>query len=179
MRSLFFKIFVIFWIAQSLIFIISTALILQHRFPSPDVLMDSLFSSLRNEARESVAAFETGGCDSFNTYAAARGQTITLNDAAGRSVCAGMVDQTAESGNNTRSLDRIIGKQVGQQYVWSVPVTSATNNSYMFLLSRPHVPENHDWYNDLLHFAFPQLPVAIAIGGATTFVLVQIGRAHV
>jgi hypothetical protein len=39
MRGLFFKIFIIFWIAQSLIFVISTALIVRHRFqPSPDVL---------------------------------------------------------------------------------------------------------------------------------------------
>ena len=52
MRGLFFKIFAIFWIAQSLIFIISTALIVQHRFPRPDILMDSLFSNLRNQARE-------------------------------------------------------------------------------------------------------------------------------
>jgi len=33
MRSLFFKIFIIFWIAQSLVFVISTALILSRRFP--------------------------------------------------------------------------------------------------------------------------------------------------
>ena len=35
MRGLFFKIFIIFWIAQSLIFVISTALILHRRFPPP------------------------------------------------------------------------------------------------------------------------------------------------
>ena len=33
MRSLFFKIFIIFWIAQSLIFVISTSLILNRRIP--------------------------------------------------------------------------------------------------------------------------------------------------
>jgi two-component system sensor histidine kinase CpxA len=172
MRGLFFKIFVIFWIAQSLIFIISTALILQHRFPGPDVLLDSLFSSLRNEARESVAAFETGGCASFSAYAVGHGQTIALSDGTGRIVCAGRIDLTAESGNSTQFSDHIIGRQVGQRYLWSVPVTSVTNKNYVFLLSRPHAPESHDWYHDLLHFAFPQLPVAIAVGGATTFVLV-------
>ncbi len=34
------------------------------------------------------------------------------------------------------------------------------------------MPEQHTWYHDLLHFAFPQLLVAIAVGGVTTYVLV-------
>jgi two-component system sensor histidine kinase CpxA len=172
MRGLFFKIFAIFWIAQSLIFIISTALIVQHRFPRPDILMDSLFSNLRNQARESVDAFETGGCGSLEAYAAIHGQTIALTREAGSSLCPGMPDLAGGSGNGTRFPDHIIGRQVGQQYVWSVPFSSATNRNYVFLLARPHAPEGHDPYPDLLHFAFPQLPVAIAVGGATTFVLV-------
>lgn len=172
MRGLFFKIFVIFWIAQSLIFIISTALIVQHRFPRPDVLMDSLFSSLRNQGRESVDAFETGGCGSLKAYAATQGQSIALTGEAGSNLCSGMPDLAGGIENGTRFPDHIIGRQVGQQYVWSVPVTSATNKIYVFQLARPHAPEDHDPYSDLLHFAFPQLPVAIAVGGATTFVLV-------
>jgi two-component system sensor histidine kinase CpxA len=36
------------------------------------------------------------------------------------------------------------------------------------------VPDDHPWYVDMLHFAFPQLFVAIAIGGLTTYVLVLI-----
>ena len=50
MRSLFFKIFIIFWIAQTLIFVISTALILARRFPRPASMLDPAFSSLRAEA---------------------------------------------------------------------------------------------------------------------------------
>ena len=37
MRGLFFKVFIIFWIAQSMIFVISTALIVRHHFDRPDV----------------------------------------------------------------------------------------------------------------------------------------------
>jgi two-component system sensor histidine kinase CpxA len=170
MRGLFLKIFVIFWIAQSLIFVISTALILRQRFPSPDVLFDSLFSSLRNEAKESVAAFETSGCDALHAYAAAHVYAIVLRDDSGRTVCSAAGQQDAITGTNFP--DHITGRQVGQQYVWSVPVTSASGRKYIFLLKRPYVPEEHAWYQDLLHFAFPQLPVAIAVGGATTFVLV-------
>jgi len=41
-----------------------------------------------------------------------------------------------------------------------------------FLLSRPHTPIKVTWGQNLLFFAFPQLPVAIVVGGITTFVLV-------
>jgi two-component system sensor histidine kinase CpxA len=172
MRGLFFKIFVIFWIAQSLIFIISTALIVQHRFPRPDVLMDSLFSSLRNQARERVDAFEAGGCGSLKTYAATHGQTIALTGAAGSNLCPGVPDLAGGSRDGIQFQDHIVGRQMGQQYVWSVPVTSATNKNYVFLLARPNAPEGHGPNPDFLRFAFPQLPVAIAVGGATTFALV-------
>ncbi len=50
MRGLFFKVFVVLWIAQSLIFVISTVLIVRHHFDSPAVFFDALNSSLRNEA---------------------------------------------------------------------------------------------------------------------------------
>jgi two-component system sensor histidine kinase CpxA len=56
--------------------------------------------------------------------------------------------------------------------VWSVPVTSATGKHYFFVLSRPHVPEKTTWLQDMLHFAFPPLPVGIVVGGIATFVLV-------
>jgi two-component system sensor histidine kinase CpxA len=61
---------------------------------------------------------------------------------------------------------------VGKQYVWSVPVTSISGKRYIFLLSRPHTPIKVTWGKNLLFFAFPQLPVAIVVGGITTFVLV-------
>jgi two-component system sensor histidine kinase CpxA len=172
MRGLFFKIFVIFWIAQSLIFVISTALIVQHRFPRPDVLMDSLFTSLRIQGIESVDAFETGGCGSLKAYAAAHGQIISLTDEAGKISCPGMPDLAGGNGDATRFQDQVTGRQVGQQYVWSVPVTSTTKKNYVFLLAQLHPSEGHGPSSGLLRFAFPQLPVAIAVGGATTFVLV-------
>jgi two-component system sensor histidine kinase CpxA len=56
--------------------------------------------------------------------------------------------------------------------VWSVPVTSISGKQYIFLLSRPHTPVKVSWGQNLLFFAFPQLPVAIVVGGIATFVLV-------
>jgi two-component system sensor histidine kinase CpxA len=170
MRSLFFKIFIIFWIAQSLIFVISTALIVRRHFESPDVLFDGLYSSLQNDARQAAAAYQSGGCGALHAYGVSLAQTIALDDAAGQPLCAaaGMALPSAGTGFPARTT----GSQAGQQYIWRVPVVSADGKRYVFLLSRPHVPRNNSWHQDLLHFSFPQLPVAIVIGGFTTFVLV-------
>ena len=169
MRGLFFKVFVILWIAQSLIFVISTALIVRHHFDSPAVVFDALYSSLRNEAKESVTAYEADGCDAMRAYAGAHGHAIALSDTAGNSVCAVTGSRGSIVGAD---LNNIGGRQLGLQYVWSVPVTSASGKQYIFLLSRPHTPVKATWGQNLLFFAFPQLPVAIVVGGITTFVLV-------
>ncbi len=69
MRGLFFKIFIIFWIAQSLIFVISIGFILAHRYPRPNFLLDPAFSTLSANAVEGARQFEAGGCSRFIDYA--------------------------------------------------------------------------------------------------------------
>ncbi|HUN86285.1 MAG TPA: ATP-binding protein [Terracidiphilus sp.] len=173
MRGLFFKVFIIFWIAQSLIFIISTSFVLRHRYqPSPDVLRASLFAELRNQGSDVALAFESGGCGAVRDFAVAHREELQLEDASGRLLCtAGQVPAAQIASPAT---GQITGTQVNNQYVWRVPVRSGDNQQYQMLLNVGHVPERHTWYDDLLHFAFPQLPVAIAVGGVTTFVLVLI-----
>ena len=170
MRGLFFKIFIIFWIAQSMIFVISTALIVQHHFASPDALFDALDSSLQNDAVRAAGAYEAGGCDAFHAYAATIAQKIALEDSAGQDLCSATGMELL--GQRAPTPERIIGTQVGRQYILRVPVSSGSGKRYVFLLSRPHEPNDSSWSHDLLHFAFPQLPVAIVVGGLTTFVLV-------
>ena len=172
MRGLFLKIFAIFWIAQSLIFVISTALILRHRRPSPQILFATLSGTLENQAKESVADYQTGGCSAFEAWAVARGENLTLENSEGQTLCGAPVEAQWGRGSNRQSADKIAGAQFGSQYVWRVPVTSADGTRYSFLLSRTYTPEDHPWYLDLLHFAFPQLLVAIAVGGVTTWALV-------
>lgn len=172
MRGLFLKIFAIFWIAQSLIFLISTALILRHRRPSPRIAFDTLDDTLRNEAKDSLTAYHSGGCSAFVAYAAVHNQHLTLEDAKGETLCGSPVQMQAS--RNSESEDGILGAPAGSQYVWRVPVMSAQGSRYFFLLSRAPVSDEHPWYMDMLHFAFPQLFVAIAVGGLTTYVLVLI-----
>ena len=170
MRGLFFKIFIIFWIAQSLIFVISTALIVRRHFDSPRMLFDTLDSSLQNDARRAVSAYETAGCGGLLAFGNSLEQYVALKNASGQDLCAAASIVGAEA--NAEIPARITGSQVGQQYIWRVPVSSASGKRYVFLLIRPHVPMNPSWTDDLRHFSFPQLPVAIVVGGLTTFVLV-------
>jgi two-component system, OmpR family, sensor histidine kinase CpxA len=170
MRGLFFKVFIIFWIAQSLIFVISTALIVRRHFEGPDAQWDMLNNALANDGREAATAWETGGCGALQAYGAGIAQTISLADAKGQVLCkpAGMEGLDKNEGVPSR----VTGSQIGEQYVWRVPVLSASGKQYVFLLSRPHVPRRQSLSQDLLRFSFPQLPVAIVVGGLTTFVLV-------
>src|SRR5580658_794350 len=156
MRGLFFKVFIIFWIAQSMIFVISTALIVRHHFERPDAMFDELNSRLQNDAVKAASAFESGGCADFRAYGVGIAQTIALENAAGQDLCS--APNLEQLGQRTLIPTRVTGSQVGRQYVWRVPVLSAGGKQYVFLLSRPHEPQVDSLYHDLLHFSFPQLP---------------------
>jgi len=169
MRSLFFKIFVIFWIAQSLIFVITTALILRHRFPHPASMLDPAFTSLHMEATQALREFDANGCSGFQMFAQERREKLALVDASGATVCG---DAIPDTGASVGSATEVYGKQLGNDTVWVFPVTSEKGERFRFLVSVHR--EEHTRAGDMLHFAFPQLPVAIAVGGATTFLLVMI-----
>lgn len=170
MRSLFFKIFVIFWIAQSLIFVISTALIVRHHFESPDVLFDGLHSALANDAHRAAEAYESGGCAAVSKLGLEIEQQIALKDGSGQDLCNPLGIPLPAA--RTQFPERISSNQAAQHFIWRVPVTSSSGKAYLFLLSRPHVERHHSLMDDLMHFASPTLPVAIVVGGLTTFVLV-------
>ena len=169
MRSLFFKIFIIFWIAQSLIFLISTALILASRFPHPASILDPAFTSLRTEATQGLSAFDSKGCKGFEEFATDRREMLALVDESGSTVCG---NAQLNTGAQVASAADVYGRQVGTDTVWTFPLTSADGRKFRFLVSVHQ--EHHTWFGGLLHFAFPQLLAAIAVGGFATFALVLI-----
>lgn len=169
MRSLFFKIFIIFWIAQSLIFVISTALIIRHRVPHPEFILNALFDDVRYESSGATSAFESGGCAALDALVEKGGNSFALEHENGAAVCPSGAQLTDLYGIG--SVTEASGKQVGDRYLWRAPVFSKTGRKYLFLLSAPRLPPP-SLYQDLFRFAFPQLPVTILVGGLTTFVLV-------
>jgi two-component system sensor histidine kinase CpxA len=104
-----------------------------------------------------------------------------LTDAAGTNLCwpEGMArpdhlpaSEPQPPDHHNDHPDHSYGLQVGQQYIWITPYTTLGGKHYLFLLSRPHHPWRPSLFHDLQRFSSPQLPVAIVIGGLTTFVLV-------
>jgi two-component system, OmpR family, sensor histidine kinase CpxA len=172
MRSLFFKIFIIFWLAQSLIFALSTTLIIRHRSPHPEFMLNGLFDDIEDESHRAASTFESRGCSGLTELAKATESVFILEDGNGTALCS-MTSPFAVPGGITLS-NGISGKEVGDRYFWRAPVTSRTGKRYIFLLWVKRGDKPHVWYQDVLHFAFPQLPIAIAVGGVTTFVLVML-----
>jgi two-component system sensor histidine kinase CpxA len=173
MRGLFFKIFAIFWLAQSLIFVISITLIVRQRFPSPNIVSDALDSNLLHDGQMALRAYETGGCAAFGDNSQRHEPSgATLLTAGGDAVCStsrapSLVEKVAPF------PDRVDGRQVGNVYVWLVPVASGNGAHYEYVWFQPpaiNKKPQRRW--NLYHYAFPQLPVTIAVGGLTTFVLV-------
>src|SRR5487761_919540 len=109
MRGLFFKIFIIFWIAQSLIFVISTALIVRRHFEGPQATFDLLNSTMQTYARDAVRAYQTGGCEALRAYGAGISQAVALQNASGKLVCAAAGFDGVESAAAASAAGRLGG----------------------------------------------------------------------
>src|SRR5580700_7735545 len=104
MRGLFFKVFIILWIAQSLIFVISTALIVRRHFDRPDVVFDAIHASMQAEAKDGLAAFEAGGCDGLRSFGAARNLTAGMATAEGADLCSDAANQVPAGDISVREI---------------------------------------------------------------------------
>src|SRR6185312_15586218 len=120
MRGLFFKIFIIFWIAQSLIFVISTLLIVRRHFEGPQATFDVLTSTMRTDAQGAVRAYESGGCNALKAYGVSISQTVALENASGRIVCQIAGFEGIESAASAPA--RLSGIDVNGRYVWRLPI---------------------------------------------------------
>jgi two-component system sensor histidine kinase CpxA len=173
MRGLFAKIFLFFWVALSLTFIISTTLILQHRFTRPDQIFDALGVTLKSEGAAAAQAYEQGGCSAFHQYATSLRQKVYLATPPGIFPCDAA--NAPEYNNALLTAEKnssVFSVQAGTQYLWVTNVVSSSGKQYQFLLATPYHAAKRHWGHDLWHFAFPQLPVAIVVFGLTTFILV-------
>jgi len=184
MRGLFTKIFLGFWIAQILTFLITTMLILQHRWVRPNETMEVLNVTLPMVGTAAVHAYEAAGCAGLQQYAASLGQTLYLADRGSHFLCqekgSALVAQALAKTDNRHIIN---ASTAGDINIWSTAMQSSAGRRYVLVLSRPRVNDNF-WLHDLLYFAFPQMWVAIVVCGVTTFVLVlllirPIGRLRV
>ena len=64
-------------------------------------------------------------------------------------------------------------REVDGHWAWFIPVTTNDGARYEYVWFQPPAQSRPpSRWHDFWRFAFPQLPVAIAVGGLTTFVLV-------
>jgi two-component system sensor histidine kinase CpxA len=172
MRGLFLKIFAIFWLAQSLIFIISTTLILRDHFPGP-AWTEAFDTTLRHSATLALRDYETSGCTGFRSSASRfEPSGAALLSTTGQLLCDTDTAPTLPA-LSTPFPTHVDGRVINNLSLWLVPVTSSTGTRYEYIWIQPpstKAPPQRRWA--YLHFAFPQLPVAIAVGGLTTFILV-------
>ncbi|HXP09830.1 MAG TPA: histidine kinase dimerization/phospho-acceptor domain-containing protein, partial [Acidobacteriaceae bacterium] len=172
MRGLFTKIFLGFWIAQSVTFFISTMLIVRHRFARPNEMMEVLNSTLPSAAAAAANAYEASGCSGLQQFAGSLRQTVYLADSTKHFLCQGAGPAAGPA--LLAAADEKPGehpKMVGENYLWSTTTQSPSGKPYLFLLTRRRAANTYGLH-ELLFFANPQLPVAIVVFGATTFVLV-------
>jgi two-component system sensor histidine kinase CpxA len=172
MRGLFLKIFAIFWLAQSLIFIISTTLILREHFPGPS-WTDAFDATLRHSASLAVHDFATSGCEGFRSSTTRfEPSGAALLSSNGQLLCS-TTGAPAVPAIPTPFPTHVDGRTVRGRSFWLIPIDSINAAHYEYIWFQPpstHAPPQRRWA--YLHFAFPQLPVAIAVGGLTTFILV-------
>ena len=119
MRGLFTKIFLGFWIAQSLTFAISTLLIMQRSFVRPNEIMDVLKTALPSEGAAVVNTYETAGCSGLREYAASRNLTIYLSDAPDHFLCDPAGAPAADALIAAEKQPGVLSTPAGDFYLWS------------------------------------------------------------
>ena len=174
MRGLFTKIFLVFWIAQSLTLVISTILILQHRFVRPDQAFDAMNAAMASQAAAAASVYEQSGCPGLDHYTDTIRQTIYLADASLQLPCSPELTVTYSAIlNQFAKTPDSQSAPLGDRFVWSNPVVSQSGKRYTLLFIRPLRRQRQEGLlTDLRRFSFPQLPVAIVVFGASTFFLV-------
>ena len=177
MRGLFAKIFLSFWLAQSLTFVITMVVILQRHFTAPGQYQDLHDAALGTEGTAAANAYERGGCSGLEQYAASIGQAISLADEPEHALCQSVPtnDRYREALLRANRSAGVASTHAGSQYLWSIAVRSASGRRYLFLLSRPYQegkPSLSSLLRNLRIFGYPQLPIGIVIFGLTTFGLV-------
>ncbi|MGA7155217.1 MAG: ATP-binding protein [Acidobacteriaceae bacterium] len=172
MRGLFFKIFAIFWLAQSLIFIITTTLIIRQRFAGPSTFGEALDINFHHDADLALRDYQLNGCPGFRANTARLEPSgAALLDASGHLLCS-TANAPALPAVTASLPNHIQNRPVGSLFAWFIPTTASdgTHFDYVWFQTPSNRAPRRRW--DFVHFAFPQLPVAIAVGGLTTFVLV-------
>jgi two-component system sensor histidine kinase CpxA len=174
MRGLFTKVFLFFWVAQSLTFLITTLYIFQHHYgPRPDQSMDALSAMMLNQGKTSAELYESRGCPALMQYSAMLGDDVYLTDDTKHVLCRPILSASPSSAlDGIRQGAEATGVEANGQLFWGIRFKSARVRNYYYVYSRPLKPPPHSTIATVWFFARSQLIVAIIVCGLTTFLLV-------
>ena len=173
MRSTFIKIFLSFWLTEFLI-LIATIFILAHQFESQEVVYTSMFAMLEANAKQSLQAFETGGCKALdavpNTFPLIKpsvsDQPAILFDWNGKPLCQ-QVDMSvyAEALDKVRKDGFLIGERHGPGYLEGISIKNAHGDRFAYLMRGTYPTEIYIPYREIL----PRLLISLIISVLVTF----------
>ncbi len=173
MRSTFIKIFLAFWLSEFLI-LIATIFILAHQFESQEVVYTSMFAMMEANARQSLKAFETGGCKALdavpNTFPLFKpgpsDQPAILFDGSGKPLCQQVdVSVYAEALDKVRKDGFLIGERHGPGYLEGISIKNAHGDRFFYLMRGTYPTEIYIPYREIL----PRLLISLIISVLVTF----------
>jgi two-component system sensor histidine kinase CpxA len=173
MRSTFIKIFLAFWLTEFLI-LIATIFILAHQFESQEAVYTSMFAMLEANAKQSLQAFETGGCKALdavpNTFPLVKpsvsDQPAILFDWNGKPLCQ-QVDMSiyAKALDKLRKDGFLIGERHGPGYLEGISIKNAHGDRFAYLIRGTYPTEIYIPYREIL----PRLLIGLIISVLVTF----------
>jgi len=173
MRSTFIKIFLSFWLTEFLI-LIATIFILAHQFESNEVVYTSLFEMMETNARLSVQAYESGGCEALSRIPArfyfekpgVADQPAILFDPGGKPLCQ-QVDSNlyAEELAKIRKDGFLLGERRGAGFLEGLEARNAQGQKYAYLVRGTYPKEVYIPYREIL----PRLLIGLIISVLVTF----------
>ena len=173
MRSLFSKIFLSFWITEILI-VVCTIFILRHQWESTEAVYMSMFAMLETNARQSLRAYETGGCAALEKVPGvfyienreAYDQPAILLDPENRPLCGNEDTSTYASAIATiRKSGYMVPERHGRGYVEGVQVMGKNGAKYAYLMRATFPEKIYIPYWEIL----PRLVIELVISLLVTF----------
>jgi two-component system sensor histidine kinase CpxA len=173
MRSTFTKIFLSFWLTEFLI-LICTVVILSRQFESNEAAYTSLFAMMISNAKQSVEAYDKGGCKALNAIPntfplikpTAADQPAVLFDSAGNPLC-----QQVDKNLYAKELQKIhkdrflAAERRGPAYIEGIEIPDAKGNKFVYLMRGSYPTEVYIPYEEIM----PRLLIGLIISVLVTF----------
>ncbi len=173
MRSTFTKIFLSFWLAQFLI-TVCTIFISIRQFESIAIAYTSSFAMMQTMAKQSISAYESGGCEAFNrvpnTFILEKpkptDQPALLIDSSNKLLCQQVdLSPLASTIERVRKDGYSFGERHGANYLVGLEVKDDHGQKFVYLLRGSYPSKGHIPWQEML----PRLIIGLIVSIVVTF----------